>query len=445
MKKLAILLLAGLLILSGCIGGKPEPSMNPAEQSSEIEKNEIEMTGKVRYFLWIGGEDYKNPENVVVPLERFDDLYYKGDGTFPVLLETFRYAHYLCFDEAGNGKYVTVSYEQKKTDGYYEPVFTAEEYSMKLPPDGDVAIVDMNGEKKYYAFHYDEQNRMHIDSEEGFEVFEEVSEERMTALFDGSTGYTALHDAKAGDEVVFGRYEQDICKTNGPDPIVWKVLDVQDGKALLLSKDVILGRPFNGTGDDTNWEYSALRQYLNGTFYREAFTEEERAQIVDAELRNTDENKEYLAGYWKKDGTYIDFNGIADANNGADTVDRVFVLDLGEVRQYLGDEDGYTPIFEHTDTGPQDWLETWGPLGIDLSYGAGGRIASPSEAVIRWSEVGYSTYHQNLARHYAVYWLRTMGDGPSNVLAVTDIGALMPYQADAANVGVRPAVWVRIP
>ena len=38
-----------------------------------------------------------------------------------------------------------------------------------------------------------------------------------------------------------------------------------------------------------------------------------------------------------------------------------------------------------------------------------------------------------------------MADAQNRALAVTDIGAVMPYQVDMENVGVRPAVWVKIP
>ena len=39
-----------------------------------------------------------------------------------------------------------------------------------------------------------------------------------------------------GDVLAFGHYEQDNNPDNGPEPIEWIVLDVQDGKALLLSR-----------------------------------------------------------------------------------------------------------------------------------------------------------------------------------------------------------------
>ena len=43
-------------------------------------------------------------------------------------------------------------------------------------------------------------------------------------------------DISVGDIITFGHYEQDNNLDNGAEPIEWIVLDVQDGKALLLSK-----------------------------------------------------------------------------------------------------------------------------------------------------------------------------------------------------------------
>ena len=39
-----------------------------------------------------------------------------------------------------------------------------------------------------------------------------------------------------GDVIVFGSYEQDNQLDNGKEPLEWIVLDVQDGKAMLLTK-----------------------------------------------------------------------------------------------------------------------------------------------------------------------------------------------------------------
>jgi hypothetical protein len=57
-----------------------------------------------------------------------------------------------------------------------------------------------------------------------------------------------------GDVIEFGGYE-------------WRVLDVQDGKALLLSEHVLEYRPFHDERVWITWEDCDLRTYLNSKFY----------------------------------------------------------------------------------------------------------------------------------------------------------------------------------
>ena len=54
--------------------------------------------------------------------------------------------------------------------------------------------------------------------------------------------HASLDKAKAGDTIVFGKYEQDGVKANGKEPIEWIVLKEEDNNILVLSKYVI---PFN--------------------------------------------------------------------------------------------------------------------------------------------------------------------------------------------------------
>lgn len=46
-----------------------------------------------------------------------------------------------------------------------------------------------------------------------------------------------LKVAKAGDYVFFGAYEQDNNTSNGKEDVEWLVLEVKDGKALVISKE----------------------------------------------------------------------------------------------------------------------------------------------------------------------------------------------------------------
>ena len=87
-----------------------------------------------------------------------------------------------------------------------------------------------------------------------------------------------------GSIVAFGRYEQDGNEENGPEEIEWIVLDVQDGKVLLLSKYGLEVKPYNTDHynpdhTEVTWETCTLRTWLNSTFLITAFTVFERKAI----------------------------------------------------------------------------------------------------------------------------------------------------------------------
>ena len=81
---------------------------------------------------------------------------------------------------------------------------------------------------------------------------------------------------EVGDSVSLGSYEQD--GIDGMEPLQWRVLDVQDGKALLLCEYGLDYRPFNER--DTNyWPNSTLKAWLEGDFVSDTFTATEQARF----------------------------------------------------------------------------------------------------------------------------------------------------------------------
>ena len=92
------------------------------------------------------------------------------------------------------------------------------------------------------------------------------------------TGLSNVADAKPGDIVIFGSYEQDNDESNGTEDIEWLVLDNTDGKLLVISKDILNYMRYSET--TTVWEYSDLRTWLNGEFYDLAFSDDEKSSIV---------------------------------------------------------------------------------------------------------------------------------------------------------------------
>ena len=142
-----------------------------------------------------------------------------------------------------------------------------------------------------------------------------------------------------GSEVYFGRYEHDDDLSNGPDPLPWQVIAVEDNRALLLTRDVISfegnsGYSYininmylqNDTGDGssginwagrTNWENSELRYSLNTDFLDEAFLPEEQKAILTTLVK-------------------AEPHPLSDAGVvGNDTQDKIFILSYSEVERYL--------------------------------------------------------------------------------------------------------------
>jgi hypothetical protein len=92
-------------------------------------------------------------------------------------------------------------------------------------------------------------------------------------------------DANIGYQyVLFGRYYQDY----NDQPILWRVLGVKNGRALLLSELILDTRPFDDSSNE--WESSDLRSWLNKSFYKDTFSSDEQTAI----LSNGDIGKVFL-------------------------------------------------------------------------------------------------------------------------------------------------------
>lgn len=129
-------------------------------------------------------------------------------------------------------------------------------------------------------------------------------------------------ETRVGDTVIFGQYEQDGNLDNGSEPIAWLVLDVQGGKALLMSRYALDCLPFHDEKTDAAWNQSALNAWLQADFHA-AFTDAEWAAIAPVTLADTaaDGNPE-----WQ--------------NTDAEPAEaRVFLLSYAQVMQYLPEQE----------------------------------------------------------------------------------------------------------
>ena len=128
-----------------------------------------------------------------------------------------------------------------------------------------------------------------------------------------------LKVAKAGDYVFFGAYEQDNSASNGKEHIEWLVLEVKDGKALVISKYALDCKQYDTNFTYVTWEACTLRRWLNNDFINAAFSAEEKA-IIPTVTVSSDKNPEY------------------STNPGNATQDQVFLLSITEANKYFSSD-----------------------------------------------------------------------------------------------------------
>ena len=128
-----------------------------------------------------------------------------------------------------------------------------------------------------------------------------------------------LKIAKAGDYVFFGAYEQDNNTSNGKEDVEWLVLEVKDGKALVISKYALDCKPYNTSYTDVTWETCTLRKWLSNDFLGSAFSTEEKAMIPTVAV-SADKNPDY------------------STNPGNATQDQVFLLSITEFNKYFSSD-----------------------------------------------------------------------------------------------------------
>lgn len=205
----------------------------------------------------------------------------------------------------------------------------------------------------------------------------------------------AFTDIEApGDIAAFGRYPQSA--EGGDDtPIEWIVLEIQDGKALLISRYGLDQKPYQPKKETVSWETCSLREWLNGEFYETAFDEAEKSWIALSDI-SAEDNPEY--------GT--------DAGN--DTQDYVFCLSITEAKMYFADDAARR-------CAPTDWAKAHGSRTAKHYF-------SPEGLAANW------------------WWLRSSGGGTRLAAYVHNVGSVEDYGRDVNHEtgAVRPAVWVRL-
>lgn len=194
-----------------------------------------------------------------------------------------------------------------------------------------------------------------------------------------------LSTLKEGDRLQFGVYPQ------GADgellPLWWKVLAVEDGKALLITEVIVDSVRYHNSRAEVTWESCFLRGWLNGGFLEQSFTDSERSRIAETVIE-TPGNAEW------------------DTAGGNPAKDRIFLLSEEESQRYFRNDADRRAI-------------------VSAFARSRGSYASTSG-------------------HYGTWRLRTPGAHGHLVLVVSAGGSIDDIGGEVFDrfFGNRPAMWV---
>lgn len=131
--------------------------------------------------------------------------------------------------------------------------------------------------------------------------------EEIKRTFDNATSLTKSQDrCKTGDIISFGKYK-------------WRVLDIKSDKALIITENAVEERAYNAESKDITWSSCSLRNWLNNDFYQSSFSAGEKARILSTRVI-PGSNPEY------------------NTNQGYETDDKVFLLNVNEVEQFFSED-----------------------------------------------------------------------------------------------------------
>ena len=162
-----------------------------------------------------------------------------------------------------------------------------------------------------------------------------------------------------GEIIRFGKYEQDGNISNGKEDIEWYVIAKDKGRILLLSCYALeANKPYNDSYTAVTWESSSIRKWLNGSFYDESFTAEEKDFILSSSIENED-------------------NSYYGTEGGANTNDNVFLISVDELYRYAYPDYFYCEATQYAqsngaeifETGNSPWfLRTIGGTSVQASF-----------------------------------------------------------------------------
>ena len=73
------------------------------------------------------------------------------------------------------------------------------------------------------------------------------------------------------------------------DPIIWNIMEMTMGSAVLLASTGLDSREYNDLTYDNEWEGASIRHWLNNEFFETAFTDEQKEVMFGSYINGTDE------------------------------------------------------------------------------------------------------------------------------------------------------------
>ena len=182
-------------------------------------------------------------------------------------------------------------------------------------------------------------------------------------------------------ELVFGSYHG--------EKIEWLVLNIENNKALVISKYALDSQPYNSSFADVTWEKCTIRTWLNDPFLKMAFSPEEQKQIMMVTVVTE-----------RKPFSRIDLGNY--------TEDKIFLLSALEVNKYF----------------PKDTTRQCKPT----------KFAKMQRCYV------------DKTQGNCWWWLRTPGNNQNSTVGVSTNGSVRNsgYDVSFSDGAVRPAMWISL-
>lgn len=227
-------------------------------------------------------------------------------------------------------------------------------------------------------------------------------------MFDSYEDFKKIFERRVNEDLA-GTYQ----------PVEWDVLAIEDGKALLLSHNIIYNKPFFFDIDAKKYSYedSELRVVLNGDLMDTMFNSKEKAKIVETNLKN-DDGMDFILEYRKDD--YSAGQSVPSKLVCNNTKDYMFLLSYDEIEKYYGE-------FEYLKGSDNPFTAYW----LQHGYGHPELICTMANS-----------------NEPMGWWLRNANygiSGNNSTLLVDTYGIIINQRnIDGEKFGIRPAMWVSI-